>query len=353
MKSMKCAVALTLCLLLASLPALGTEDFPKTIIDSANRTVIIDKPLERIVPFSTWSYEPLYVLGLGDKIVGVTSSAKNLYPYLDGMDSKPEVGTYKEYDYEKILEQRPDLIIASARAVGTLEEKLPGVKVVVLNLNDPSTFEREFKTLADMTESSERAKEYITWRQTKLDLLKEGTSRLKPEEKKSVYCEYAEWPLHTGGNGSSKDYAISMAGGINVAKDLTLGSNPNFEVSAEWVLDKNPQVIIFDNSQDAYYSPVTLVQYNVTSPERAKRFLDEVVERKEIAGTDAARNGQMYIIEELCIDSSRNFMAPLYLARWLYPEQFKDLDPEAIQKEYFEKWLGVPYKGIWAYPQAS
>jgi len=346
-------LVVSLLLSLAILPTQGAEGYPMTIVDSANRTITIDKPVERIIPFVTWSYEPLYVLGLGDKIVGVTSSAKNLYPYLQGMPSTADVGTYKEYDYEKILEQKPDLVIAPARAVSTLEEKLPGVKTVALSLNDPLTFDKELRILADITGSSKKAEEYIAWRQEKLGLLERGASKVKPEEKKRVYCEYAEWPLHTGGNGSSKDYAINMAGGINVAGDLTLGSNPNFEVAAEWVLDKNPQVILFDNSQDAYYNPVTLVQYNVTRPEKAQQFLEEVRKRKEIAGTEAAKNGQMYVIEELCIDSSRDFMAPLYLAKWLYPEQFKDLDPEKIHKEYFEKWLGVPYKGIWAYPAAA
>jgi iron complex transport system substrate-binding protein len=41
------------------------------------------------------------------------------------------------------------------------------------------------------------------------------------------------------------------------------------------------------------------------------------------------------------------------MAKWFYPERFKDLDPEVVHKEYFEEWLGVPYRGIWTYPQAS
>jgi iron complex transport system substrate-binding protein len=46
-------------------------------------------------------------------------------------------------------------------------------------------------------------------------------------------------------------------------------------------------------------------------------------------------------------------MGASYMAKWFYPDIFKDLDPEAINKKYFEKWLGVPYKGIWVYPIAS
>jgi iron complex transport system substrate-binding protein len=41
------------------------------------------------------------------------------------------------------------------------------------------------------------------------------------------------------------------------------------------------------------------------------------------------------------------------MAKWFYPEIFQDLNPDEINKEYCEKWLGVPYKGIWAYPRAS
>ncbi|OPY47464.1 MAG: vitamin B12-transporter protein BtuF [Methanosaeta sp. PtaU1.Bin028] len=328
------------------------EKYPMDVTDSAGRKIRLFVPAKRIIPFVTWSYEPLYILGLEDRIVGVTSSAKNLYPYLEGISSKPDIGTYKEYDYEKIFEQKPDLVIALPRAVDVLDEKLPGVMVVALSMNNPENIEEELRILADITDSGDRAEEYIAWRQEKLRLLSDVTSKISHSEKRRVYCEYAEWMLHTGGSGSTKDHAIALAGGINIAEDLTMGSNPNMEVSAEWVLGKKPQAILFVNSQDAYYKPVTLVQYNVTSPERAKRFLHDVVQRKEIAGTDAAKNGQMYIIEELCIDSSRGFMAPIYLAKWLYPDQFKDLDPEAIHKEYFERWLGVPYKGIWAYPPA-
>jgi iron complex transport system substrate-binding protein len=114
---------------------------------------------------------------------------------------------------------------------------------------------------------------------------------------------------------------------------------------------QNPQAILLDNSQDAYYNPTTLVQYNMTSTEKAEKFLKEVVKRKEVAGTDAAKNGRIHILEELMVDGTRSYIGSLYLAKWLYPDLFEDLNPEEVHEEYFEKWLGVPYKGIWAYPR--
>lgn len=66
MKYLKCVLALVLCLSMVILPALGTDGFPKTIVDSANKTVTIDKPVERIVPIVAWSYEPIYILKAQD-----------------------------------------------------------------------------------------------------------------------------------------------------------------------------------------------------------------------------------------------------------------------------------------------
>ena len=39
-----------------------------------------------------------------------------------------------------------------------------------------------------------------------------------------------------------------------------------------------------------------------------------------------------------------------YMAKILYPELFKDVDPEAILKEYFDKWQGIPYLVVYIYP---
>ncbi|WP_026558061.1 hypothetical protein [Brevibacillus sp. NSP2.1] len=43
------------------------------------------------------------------------------------------------------------------------------------------------------------------------------------------------------------------------------------------------------------------------------------------------------------------YIGNLQLAKYLYPDKFQDIEPEQYAKEYFEKWLGVPYQGIWHY----
>lgn len=345
---MKCALTVLLCLVLVVLPALGADGFPKTIVDSANRTITIDKPVERIVPLVTWSYEPIYLLGAEDKIVGVTSNAQKVYPWLEDISSRPVVGTYREHDYEKIIELKPDVVITQSRYAGALEGNLSGIKVMVLDFSKPKDFEKELRILGEITGKSERAKDFLAWRQDILDRLKSKTADIKPEEKIRVYCEWSDYPWLTGGAGSAKDAAITMAGGVNIASNLTV---PRPEVDPEWVLKENPQAVLF--SASATYTEDSLTGYNYTSTENAKEFLEKVSTRQGLNGTDAVKNNRLYVLDEMLVEAARNFIGAEYLAKWLYPDRFSELDPEAVQKEYFEKWLGLTYKGIWAYPKAS
>lgn len=139
-----------------------------TIVDSANRTVTINEPVETIVPIITWSYEPIWILGLEDKVVGVTTNAKDdptVYSWLVGIEDKTSVGTYRgEPDYEKIIELDPDLIIVGRNAGTNAPETLAsaGIPVVWLNFNNPATFNKEFEILASLTGTDEKADRFLS-----------------------------------------------------------------------------------------------------------------------------------------------------------------------------------------------
>jgi len=62
-------------------------------------------------------------------------------------------------------------------------------------------------------------------------------------------------------------------------------------------------------------------------------------------------NGKVFII---CTDLQGAGKRPAglpYLAKVFHPELFKDLQPEFVLKEYYEKWQGVPDQGVYIYPQ--
>lgn len=96
--------------------------YPRTITDSAGRNVTIYMPIKRIITLTSDSAEGVRILGEVDNIVGVTDTIK-----VDGKEYFPElkdnssVGTWKVYDYGKIVEIAknntddivPDIIVIS------------------------------------------------------------------------------------------------------------------------------------------------------------------------------------------------------------------------------------------------
>ncbi len=86
------------------------EKYPITITDSANRTVMIYKPITSIIIQLTSAYEPIWVLGAQDKVIAVTTTAQEEYSWLPGIMEKAPVGAYKDIDVEKIIDLKPDIV---------------------------------------------------------------------------------------------------------------------------------------------------------------------------------------------------------------------------------------------------
>ncbi len=63
----------------------NSTDYPKTVIDGANRTITITEPIERVVALTSDISEALKILGVEDKTIAVTDSIQKktaLFPNL-------------------------------------------------------------------------------------------------------------------------------------------------------------------------------------------------------------------------------------------------------------------------------
>ncbi|OPX80527.1 MAG: Cobalamin-binding protein precursor [Methanosaeta sp. PtaB.Bin039] len=332
------------------------EKYPITIIDSSDRTVTIYKPVKAIIPLSWTPHEPIFLLGGLDKIVGLRTDLQKAYSWLPGIDSKPTIGGYKEIDYEKLIELKPDLVISSPGKVDTLKDKLGPVGIPYVHLfrtKDQDTFDKDLQILAKILESERRADEFIAWRQNCLDLLKEKVDSIKTTDRIKVYCESADHAYYAAANLTGANEMISLAGGNNIAGDLT-GAPYFVDVEPEWVLKEDPNAIVIAVSVAGDPLEAALgYQAEDDATKNLEDHLSMIYNRSVLKETDAAKQGRIYLLHATYTDFGRGFIGAYYMAKWFYPELFKDLDPEGINREYFEKWLGVPYNGIWAYPQAA
>ena len=109
------------------------EDEEITIIDDANRTVTINKPVQSIVTLSTHHTEGVVVVGAIDRIVGVSPYEKTYGYYFPELADETVVGLYTSPDYEKIIELHPDIVITMGRKVGADEEKLKSTGITLVS----------------------------------------------------------------------------------------------------------------------------------------------------------------------------------------------------------------------------
>src|SRR3990167_1133442 len=106
------------------------------ITDDANRTVVFEKVPERIISMAPSNTELLFALGLGDKVVGVTTFC--LYP--EEARGKEKIGNFTTVNLEKIMLLSPDCIFATGLGQMMNVNKMEkiGLKVVVISPSNVS-----------------------------------------------------------------------------------------------------------------------------------------------------------------------------------------------------------------------
>ncbi|MEK7408881.1 MAG: cobalamin-binding protein [Acidobacteriota bacterium] len=194
----------------------------------------------RIVSTAPSITEMLYALGLGDRVVGVTTFCH----YPPEAAGKPKVGDYLRPNVEIIVSLRPDLVIVERTGVRKTE-RLPALKLNVIEVDDG--------TLAGIYESIERigAAAGVPERAAVLNAriraeLEAISRRAARVPKRRVMFVLGRTPgrledLVVGGKGSYLDEVIRLAGGENVFAGAAVAYS---KVSLEEVLARNPEVIV-------------------------------------------------------------------------------------------------------------
>ncbi|MCD6435499.1 MAG: ABC transporter substrate-binding protein [Clostridiales bacterium] len=217
----------------------STEEsmYPMTITDSYNREVTIESEPMRVVSMAPSISETLYYVDAIDKLVGRTEYC-DFPEEIQGIDT---VGSLMEPNIEKIVELNPDLVIASTHfpedAVKTMEGL--GIKVVVFV--PEKVFSGAYDTITVVGKVLNKEAEATRQIEKMKKTVDEIVSRVKELEKKSVYYTigFGEYGDYTAGGDSFINEMIEMAGGENIAVDVS-----GWSYSLEKIIENNPDVII-------------------------------------------------------------------------------------------------------------
>lgn len=312
-----------------------------TFIDSLERSITVDKPIKSIVVLGAFHPEALCVLGATDKMVGIDSSIAEMNEFYAEISKLPNVGKYGNPNIEMIVDLNPDIVLTYGAASPSIdvENELKDANISMVRLNFYSAMSMDsLDILGYILDKEEEAKQNRDYVNKYLDLIKSRTEGLSDDEKPTVFMGKPYKSKSTGGHNTGCIYA----GGINIATSIDPGTGAGFDVDPEWLIEQNPDIILtFINSLDLGYMTADVSELKDTR--------DEIISLPELSNVSAVMNEKVYLVGNE-IQYLRGFISTIYMAKWFHPELFEDLDPEAIHKEYIERFEGIPYRGAYVYP---
>lgn len=315
---------------------------PKTITvkDSKGGSVTVPFEPKRVVVMNNAVAEIIYVLGGKDKIVGVSNDLK----FPEDLAKKPKVGKAFTPDIEKVMEMKPDLVFGYGQYVKKEQiDKLKAAGITFISIDGfkIKSLDSDIETIGKIFNKQDKAKQYVSFIDKYVNLVKDRTSKLKPEEKVSAYWEgYSDYTSVS--KGASGDEMLSIAGINNIAKDQSIAYP---KVSNEWILEKNPQYMIKEPSTKISFG------YKINDLKAMNQFYNKFISRTGWEKIDAVKNKKVYIMSDEIATSARSVVGICYLAKLCYPNLFKDLNPENVHKEMLKQFYNIDYNGNWVYPK--
>ena len=208
-----------------------------TFTDEIGRKVEMKGPPQRIVSVAPNVTETLFALGLGDRLVGVSSYCQFPPEAL----KKEKIGGYINPSLEKIVALRPDLVIGIAEGdLKTFVEKLAKLKipVYIINPKNVSGVITSIQHIGGVTYSAQAAQRVT---QAMKERIQAVQIKIQGRPHPRVLHVLNFDPLISAGRGTFVDDLIRLAGGRNIA-ETAQGKYPRF--SLEEVLAMDPEVII-------------------------------------------------------------------------------------------------------------
>ncbi|HAR96481.1 MAG TPA: ABC transporter substrate-binding protein [Deltaproteobacteria bacterium] len=189
----------------------------------------------RIISLGPTITEKLYLLGVEERIVGVTIYCNR--PSQAAL--KEKVGNVTHASIEKIVRLKPDLVLATSLTDSRLIEKLRRARIRTEVFPEAKSFEelnKQFVHLGKMVGREGKAHRVAALADHKVRAISHGVGG---QRKTKVFCQIGAQPLFTAVGDTLLNDFIERANGINIARGAKIGF-----YNREEVIRQNPDVII-------------------------------------------------------------------------------------------------------------
>ncbi|MGH2620517.1 MAG: ABC transporter substrate-binding protein [Anaerolineales bacterium] len=278
------------------------SDEPLQWTDGLGRAVALSAPAQRIVSLAPSNAEILFAVGAGPQVVG----RDDLSDYPAEASAVSSIGsTFGQLNTEAIVALQPDLVLAASITAPEQVQALEDLGLMVYVLTDPSDFEGLYRNLQIVGELTARADEAaalaaeLEARVTAVEEKTQGVDRLRVFYEADATDPTAPW---TTGSGTFQSVLIDLAGGSNVAGEITGWG----QFSLEQLVAVDPQVIVFTSGP---FVPTTS---------------DSLAARPGWGAISAVADGRVYPIDTNWVDrpGPRLVEALEAMARFIHPELF-------------------------------
>ena len=211
------------------------------IIDDEGNLVRLEKPAKRVISLAPSLTELVYAAGAGSRLIGVVEYSD----YPASADSLPVVGRFDGLDIERILELKPDLIVAwqSGNPKSSITQlKNLNLKVYVAEPKNLSSIASHIEKLSVLTGTESRAQIAI---QEFNSIYGELKRRYNNKSKVKIFYQLWDRPIITVGGNELINDIIELCGGENIFGDLPQLAP---KIDQESVLIRNPKVIVASGS---------------------------------------------------------------------------------------------------------
>jgi iron complex transport system substrate-binding protein len=237
-------VAIVFASVLASPAQAAVTKYPLTIKFGGYTTKIAKKPT-KIISLSPSATEILYAIGAGSQILAVDNLSN--YP------ANAPVSEISAFDpsVEAILAKKPDLVLISVDST-----KAPQIRNALVKLGIPVLMEKAPATLQDvyaentlLARVTDRQAGAVKLNASMAKSIKDTLAKANKSSKIRIYHEvddtYFSVTSNTFIGTVYKDF-----GAVNIADAASVADNSGYpQLSAEYLLKSNPQVIFLSNAQ--------------------------------------------------------------------------------------------------------
>lgn len=235
-----------------------------TVTDDSGHVLHLERPAQRIVTLAPHLTETLFAIGAGDRIVGTVEYSD----HPEAARAIPRIGDSYRIDIERILERKPDLVMAwTSGNPGRQLEALRRLGIPVF-FSEPTMLDdipRTMERLGAVTALPGPSLQASTRFRRHLQALRD---RYAGRPVLRVFYQVSDRPLYTLNDRHWVSALLRVCGGTNIFGHL---SSLAPAISPEAVVAENPDAILGSQPTDRLsfwqqYSAMTAVRHQAVYP---------------------------------------------------------------------------------------